>query len=108
MKSRLILIALMLGSCASKQAPTGPLYTKLPVVQPTPPPVKTIAAAKTVTVEKRCVPKDQIPPEPPPIGDKLTGIVNYDIGLLEKSARELREALRKARELLLKCAGDGK
>lgn len=105
MKCRLALIALMLGSCASK--PGGPLYTNLPVVQPA---VRTVVVEKTVETEKhvRCVSKGQVPEEPPMLGKKLTGVVRYDIGPLEKSARELREALRRARSLLLKCAGEGK
>lgn len=99
------LILVMLSSCATKpdQSPM-PQLVEVPVTHRV-----TTTKVKTITVEKRvpsppCVKAEEIPDEPPLISDKLTGVVNFDIGPLVNSARSLRTALRTARELLIKCA----
>ena len=100
-----MLITLLLAGCAARHAPPPrsaeppPRFVSAPVVQTAP-------AARTIEkqVPDPCVSESQIPDEPRLIADKLTGIAKYDVGPLEQSARALRDALRKARALLLKCA----
>jgi len=51
-----------------------------------------------------CIPADQIPAEPPLVGDLLTGDPAHDIAILAPSALLLRDALRQARAALIACA----
>lgn len=51
-----------------------------------------------------CLPADSIPPEPPQVGDQLTGNAASDLLIVAASALELRAAVITMRAALLACA----
>lgn len=105
----ILLLLLALAGCAGRihHPELKQRYVAAPVIQAVPSERDTETPGRIQIAEKKqapCVAREQIPSEPPSIADKLTGVARYDVGPLAQSARDLREALRKARELLLKCA----
>jgi len=51
-----------------------------------------------------CLAADSIPPEPPQVGDQLTGNAASDLLIVAASALELRAAVITMRSALLACA----
>lgn len=56
-----------------------------------------------VPVPSPCLPADQIPIEPPRIGNRLTGDKAQDLAIVSASALELRAALQRAIAALVAC-----
>lgn len=60
---------------------------------------------KTITVRVptpvACVSPDQVPPEPPQVGDQFTGDAVHDLGILAPNALELRAWGRSLRALIV-------
>lgn len=52
-----------------------------------------------------CLPRDEIPDEPAPVGDKLTGNPVLDLPIVVASALELRAVVKATRGALVACAG---
>ena len=86
MKRILIASTILLAACQTPEPGVEVIEVEVPVPQP-------------------CLPADQIPGEPPMIGDMLTGIATDDLPIVAASALRLRAWGRELHAAHVACAG---